>query len=80
MTEHVSAIPLPEVSPQPGVNIDAKNQGITLRDYFAAQIMAGDAANAAQDSSWQTDTPDDLLLARAKFYYRFADAMLKARG
>ncbi|WP_225740273.1 hypothetical protein [Burkholderia cepacia] len=80
MTEHMSAFPVPEVSPQPGIKLVAKNQGMTLRDYFAAQAMAGDAANSAQDSTWQNDTPDDLLLERAKLYYRLADAMLKARG
>lgn len=49
--------------------------GMTLRDYFAAQIAAGDAAAA---EGW-ADAPTHLALGRARLYYRIADAMLIAR-
>jgi hypothetical protein len=45
--------------------------GMTLRDYFAGQALAGIAADPDVDIS--TDE-------RARWSYRMADAMLKARG
>lgn len=45
--------------------------GITLRDYFAAQIIGGIAA----DPNIGPNEND-----HAEFAYRWADAMLKARG
>lgn len=51
---------------------------IALRDYFAGQIASGDAASG--EDSWDSDISDARLIARAAFYYRLADAMLKARG
>ena len=44
--------------------------GMTLRDYFAGQALAGRLA----DSS----TPFDIFAAR--YAYRIADIMLEARG
>jgi hypothetical protein len=54
--------------------------GMTLRDYFAAQMMAGDAANSADNNSWGNDVHEDYLHGRARLYYRMADAMIKIRG
>ena len=48
-------------------------QGMTLRDYFAAQALAGICAN--QDNRVYGNSME---FARAA--YRLADAMLKARG
>lgn len=57
-------------------------EGMTLRDYFASKCMQGDFA--AQDDVemgyYTNETPDEFLVKRAEFYYRMADAMLKARG
>ncbi|MEY1000277.1 hypothetical protein AB7263_18935 [Providencia rettgeri] len=57
-------------------------EGMTLRDYFAAKCMQGDIAT--QDASdmgyYENDTSIENLVNRAEFYYRMADAMLKARG
>lgn len=47
------------------------SKGMTLRDYFAGQALAGIAADPDVDIS--TDE-------RARWSYRMADAMLKARG
>ncbi|VVD63682.1 hypothetical protein PPN31114_00235 [Pandoraea pneumonica] len=79
MSVNSYAFPIPECEVHGNRHVPT-NKGMTLRDYFAAQLMAGDAANSANDDSWRSDAPDDALLKRAEFYYRFADAMLKARG
>ncbi|HGY3148247.1 TPA: hypothetical protein ACNVU4_002313 [Morganella morganii] len=52
----------------------------SLRDMFAAKAMQGDLA--AQDGNtgyYENSTTDEFLTARAEFYYRMADAMLRAR-
>ncbi|HCR4037754.1 TPA: hypothetical protein OOF66_004049 [Morganella morganii] len=57
-----------------------EGMGMSLRDYFAAKAMQGDLA--AQDESmgyFENSTPDKFLEDRAQFYYRMADAMLRAR-
>ncbi|AET88845.1 MULTISPECIES: hypothetical protein [Caballeronia] len=52
------------------------NYGMSLRDYFAGQALAGDMADEALPS----DASSALLEERAQFYYRLADAMLKVRA
>jgi hypothetical protein len=47
-----------------------QHQGMTLRDYFAAQALAGILANSNPHS-------EEWTVRRA---YEHADAMLKARG
>jgi hypothetical protein len=56
--------------------------GMSLRDYFAAQAMAGIQSNA-----WQMDALDKTLKSGeavqrviAQTAYQIADAMLAARG
>lgn len=44
--------------------------GMTLRDYFAGQALAGRQANSS--------TPFDIYAAR--YAYHIADTMLEARG
>jgi len=56
---------------------DSHFKGMSLRDYFAGQILAGDAASA---EGWETCASDEVVERRARFYYRMADAMLEARG
>ena len=46
--------------------------GMTLRDYFAAKAMQGILA------SFTSSQPDIAIAAKAS--YKYADAMLKARG
>ena len=50
------------------------NGGMTLRDYFAGQALAGLCANSAFD-----DTFNGNGQGHAKFAYKFADAMMEAR-
>ncbi|AQG98299.1 hypothetical protein A9R05_05290 [Burkholderia sp. KK1] len=52
------------------------NYGMSLRDYFAGQALAGDMADEALPS----DASSTLLEERAQLYYRLADAMLKVRA
>ncbi|SAK59167.1 hypothetical protein AWB76_02697 [Caballeronia temeraria] len=52
------------------------NYGMSLRDYFAGQALAGDMA----DEKLSNDAPPAFLQERAQLYYRLADAMLKARA
>ncbi|MFU2148984.1 hypothetical protein ACM55O_22170 [Hafnia paralvei] len=58
------------------------DEGMTMRDYFAAKAMSGDWA--AQDiegiGAFPCDIDEETLIKRAQIYYRMADAMLKARG
>ena len=49
-----------------------ENQGMTLRDYFAAKALAGTFL-ARKDVGW--GTPSDI----AKRCYEFADAMIVER-
>ena len=50
--------------------------GMTLRDYFAAKAMQGDAAAG---DPWPPGVPESEIRKRAELYYQLADAMLKAR-
>lgn len=59
-------------------HISGEGQGMTLRDYFAGQALAGHMADA--EASPHVYSDDEFLLARAKFLYRFADAMLATRN
>lgn len=52
------------------------NFGMSLRDYFAGQALAGDMA----DDTLSNDASSEFLEERAQLYYRLADAMLKARA
>lgn len=54
--------------------------GMTLRDYFAGQALAGDfATQSEQIGEIVKTTPDTWMIARAKTLYRMADAMIAAR-
>lgn len=53
----------------------------TLRDYFAAKTMQGDfAAQSNEVGVYGHHLTDEQLADMSKFFYRMADAMLKARG
>lgn len=52
--------------------------GMSLRDWFAGQALAGDSANS-EAGSWGMSVPQSALLERSQLYYRIADAMLAAR-
>jgi hypothetical protein len=55
--------------------------GVSLRDYFAAQALAGQLASLSTQSSVETmKSASDPFLWAAMSAYNFADAMLKARA
>lgn len=53
----------------------------SLRDQFAMAAMQGDLASQSVSlGHFANDASEESLVNRANFYYRMADAMLKARG
>ncbi len=78
-----AAFPGSQFEPQHAGSNDREpwNHGMTRRDYFAAKAMQGDMAAQDAESGYYTNaTSDETLIDRAKFFYRFADAMIAARG
>ncbi|WP_284311271.1 hypothetical protein [Proteus mirabilis] len=62
-------------------NEDFIQEGATLRDYFAAKAMNADLSNSDESlAGYGSQFTDAQLESFAAFYYRMADAMLKARG
>nr|WP_308226938.1 hypothetical protein [Providencia vermicola] len=56
-------------------------EGMSLRDYFAAKCMQGDLSNSDESlAGYGSQFTDAQLENFAAFYYRMADAMLKVRG
>ena len=76
------AFPKP-LDPYPNMQ-DARSgtEGMSLRDYFAAQALALMMREGTEALAAQMDEPDlDGLFERtARFSYRMADAMIKARS
>ena len=63
-----------------GMTWNPSQEGMTLRDYFAAKAMEGDWAAQSVESGLFTPTTDEKVFDRsAMMYYRMADAMLRAR-
>lgn len=70
------AFPMPS-GPEPRVNATTHyNEGMTLRDYFAAQAMQPIVLAAIQVAGPESNVD---FAAISKAAYRMADAMLKAR-
>lgn len=55
-----------------------QNDGMTLRDWFAGQALAGLLGNA--DYKLHAEDGEDIPKLIAAQVYEMADAMLKARG
>lgn len=55
--------------------------GMSLRDWFAGQALAGEFGSQNETTGeWTNNQPDGAIEDRCKLFYRFADAMLKARN
>ena len=52
-------------------------EGMSRRDWFAGQALAGDMANASE-GSFSNASSDEHLRARAELLFRMADAMIAA--
>ena len=67
--------------PVPATELHGTNTGMSLRDFFAAKAMQGDLSNSDESlAGYGSQFTDAQLESFAAFYYRMADAMLKARG
>lgn len=63
------------------VETQLKENKLDLRDYFAAKAMNADLSNSDESlAGYGSQFTDAQLENFASFYYRMADAMLKARG
>lgn len=70
-----------DIDPDTGRGKEFNSSGMSLRDYFAAKCMQGDfAAKSDEVRIYSHHLTDEQLDNIANFYYRLADAMLKARG
>jgi hypothetical protein len=56
------------------------NEGMTLRDYFAAKALQGMFANPDDSHEHYDLSYEDYVKEIARCSYKMADAMLKARG
>jgi len=54
-----------------------QSKGMSLRDYFAAQIAAGDAS---AENGWGNGVTKEQAMGRARTYYAVADAMIAVRN
>ena len=71
MTHEKSAFPTPAHN--------LKNDGMTLRDYFAAKAMQGLIAHEERAKQLGSHNLGDFDVRVAVCAYRYADSMLKAR-
>jgi hypothetical protein len=69
------AFPRPATKGSSGSIIRESQNGMTLRDYFAGQALAGQLALASSNPFNKYHQPEDV----APSCYRFADAMLAER-
>ena len=69
------AFPRPESRGTSGAITLHGQNGMTLRDYFAGQALAGAVGFSPSDPFRRYHQPEDVAAA----CYRFADAMLAAR-
>ena len=53
--------------------------GMTLRDWFAGQALAGEFVQSEFTGMFANNSSDAVLMARARVIWRMADAMLAAR-
>jgi hypothetical protein len=70
------AFPGPYANESGNIEVLWKQQGMTLRDYFAAKAMQADMSTYSEDLIYESS---EWFKARAEKWYGVADAMLKAR-
>lgn len=63
-----------------GKFLSGGSDGMSIRDWFAGQALAGEfAAQNEMTGEITNNTSDEWMLDRAKTLYRMADAMIAAR-
>lgn len=77
MVENPQAFPTPEQRAFDGAGLVEGNPGMTLRDYFAGQALAGVLTSCAHPQSTGPVGLD--ATAYAKLAFSIADAMLAVR-
>lgn len=66
--------------PSHGSMGEVASEGMSIRDYFAGQALAGEfAAQNEYTGAYSDSTSDMVIRDRANLIYRMADAMLAAR-
>jgi hypothetical protein len=66
--------------PVPGLHGNSDYDGMDLRDYFAAKAMQGLIAHEERAKQLGSHNLGDFDVRVAVCAYRYADAMLEARG
>jgi len=74
------AFPTERIGRESGEYLTYQEEGMTLRDYFAAKAMQATMLDHKEQSYWGTEYGiDEMLTFTAERAYEQADAMLKAR-
>lgn len=71
----MKAFPIPSYVNSSGETHDVKNQGMDLRDYFAAQAMVGILTMLRGGNEGLITVQE----STSKYAYEWADAMMEAR-
>jgi hypothetical protein len=73
------AFPIPDSHHANG-QVQYGANGMTLRDWFAGQALAGEmASQSAEKGEYLISCSSETLEKKASLFYRFADAMIAAR-
>lgn len=70
----------PPAFPLPGIEGQPVNEGMTLRDYFAAKALSGLLANSEYVIAVEREEKENASNKMAEIAYELADAMLKERA
>lgn len=70
----------PAFPTHPDMPYEARGEGMSLRDYFAAKAMAVILASQYEDGIYVGDIDNDSEDVCALSAYQMADAMLRERG
>ena len=71
---------IPAFPKTPFIEVGTPQNGMTLRDYFAAKAMQAIMGDRKEQNYWAEDySIDEMMQFTAERAYEQADAMLKAR-
>jgi len=73
------AFPCPVEFDPNGQLVSHGSFGMTLRDWFAGQTLAGEFVQSEYAGHYPNECPQRTLKERAQLLYRMADAMIEAR-